>query len=174
MHLVLYGRGGLLVISPVVAAAALGLVLLGRRFRAEAIVCGAVTLAFVVLSCGYFDPYGGLSPGPRYLIPALPFLALGLGPAFASRFRLTALLAGLSVIAITGLTLTWASGTPDNRSIWHGLERLPFDRGSSWFVQTLTSNVLDWAGPGKTVAAALVALAALSAFVVALPLTFRD
>src|SRR5262249_52465798 len=58
IRMLFLGRGGLLVISPVVVAALAGLVLLARRHRAEAIVCGAVVGAFVVLDAGYFDPYG--------------------------------------------------------------------------------------------------------------------
>ena len=42
---------------------------------------------------GYFLPYGGVSPGPRFLVPAIPFLAVGLGPAFARLPVLTTLLA---------------------------------------------------------------------------------
>src|SRR5207244_12682623 len=81
IRLVFVGDRGLLVAWPVVAAAAAGLWLLWRRgFRAEALVAALVAGAFVLGDCGYGDPYGGLSAGPRYLIPALPFLALGLGP----------------------------------------------------------------------------------------------
>jgi len=171
---VFIGSGGLLRISPVVVAAAAGLVLLGRRFRAEALVCAAVIVAFVLLNCGYFEPYGGLSPGPRFLVPALPFLAIGLAPAFASRFRLTALLTLLSIVAMTALTLTWTNGHPLNGSIWGSLESLPVDRGSSWLVHNLTPNVLNWAVSSRSLTAALVALAAVSAFALALPLSFGD
>ena len=76
----------------------LGLVLLGRRYRAEAILCSAVALVFFLIDSGYFAPYGGLSPGPRFFVPALPFLALGLGPAFAARFKLVLALAAVSVV----------------------------------------------------------------------------
>src|SRR5919201_6305238 len=44
------------------------------------------------LAAGYFDPLGGLSPGPRYFVPALPFLALGLADAYGRWPRATALL----------------------------------------------------------------------------------
>jgi len=168
------GSGGLLRISPVVVAAAAGLVLLGRRFRSEAVVCAAVVAAFVLLNCGYFEPYGGLSPGPRFLVPALPFLALGLAPAFASRFRLTAVLAALSILPMTALTLTWTNGHPLSGSIWGALERVPVGRGSSWLVRNLTPNVLNWAISGRSLAAGLVALAAVSAFALALPVSFRE
>ena len=84
---VFVGSRGLLVVAPIVlAAAAAGLVLLWRSHRAEAVVAGLVVAFFVMLNCGYFLPYGGTSPGPRFLVPALPFLALGLAPAFARWF----------------------------------------------------------------------------------------
>src|SRR5207237_6405269 len=99
--------GGLLVISPVLLAAAAGLGLLARRNGPEALVCIAVTAAFLVLNCGYFLAYGGFSPGPRFLAPALPFLAVGLAPAFARVPRLTARLAAVSITAPTARLLPW-------------------------------------------------------------------
>ena len=164
---VIFGSGGLLVVSPVVLAAGLGLVALGRRYRAEAVVCAAVTAVFLVINCGYFLPYGGLSPGPRFLIPALPFLALGLAQAFATRFRLTAALTALSIIPMTALTLTWPSGSHNRETIWGELARVPVQLGSSRFVKSLTSNVLHWAGPSKVDAALVVAFCAAAAFTLA-------
>ena len=38
-------------------------------------VAAGMTVAFVLSDAGYFLPYGGNSPGPRFLVPALPFLA---------------------------------------------------------------------------------------------------
>ena len=46
-------------------------------------------MAFAASAAGYFDPYGGTSPGPRFFVPALQFLALGLAPAYARWPRLT-------------------------------------------------------------------------------------
>jgi hypothetical protein len=173
IHQVFVGGGGLLRISPVLVAAALGLVVFGRRFRAEAIVCAAVTVAFVVMNCGYFNVYGGVSPGPRFLIPALPFLALGLGPALASRFRITAALAAVSIVATTALTLTWAiDRPPDHGAIWGELWRFPRDLGHSWLVQHLVSNLFERARLSIGISAAIVAIAAVRAFVLALPVSF--
>jgi hypothetical protein len=172
-HMLFWGRGGLLVISPVVVAAAYGLFLLGRRRRAEAIACTAVVAAFVLLESGYFNTYGGLSPGPRFFIPALPFLALGLGPAFARRFGLVAVLTVLSIVPLTALTLTWANSKPDQGSIWHDVWAFPHELGSSWIVHTLTSNVLESLGASRGQSAAFVALAACGAFLAALPLTLQ-
>jgi hypothetical protein len=172
IHEVLIGHGGLLIISPVVVAAGWGLVLLARRYPAEATVCAAVTLFFVILNGGYYLPYGGISPGPRFLIPALPFLAVGLATAFARYPRLTALLAAVSVVAMTGVLLTWSISQPDHPLIWNLLAHLPLDRGSSRFVSLLTFNVFCWLGLSRGWAAGLVALCAPTAFIVALvPLT---
>ncbi len=164
---VFVGSGGLLVLSPVVLGAALGLVLLGRRgFQAEAIVAAAVTAAFVLLNCGYFLPYGGESPGPRFLIPCLPFLALGLAPAFAARFRLMVLLAALSGIAMTGVTLTWANLSPDPGTIWNQIIHLPVDRVQ--LLGHLSANVLTEIGLPSRSATALQALAVATAFGIAI------
>jgi hypothetical protein len=162
------GTGGLLVISPVVVAAAYGLVLFGRRYRAEAITCAAVVVAYLLVTIGYFAPYGGLSPGPRFLVPALPFLALGLGPAFARRFRLTALLTAVSVVAMTASTLTWtAIGSPAH-TIWDDLVHLPGQGGSSQLVGALVETPLSFVGGGRTLGGVIVALAAFAACIVAL------
>jgi hypothetical protein len=166
---VFVGELGLLVVSPVLVAGALGLVLLARRYRPEAAVCGGVAVLLVLANCGYFLPYGGISPGPRFLVPALPFLALGFGPAFARRPRLTTVLAIPSVIATTALTLTWASsGNLRYRdTVWGEIVRAAIERGSSRFEHELTKNVLVWAGPDRNVAAAMVCVCVASAFLVA-------
>jgi hypothetical protein len=160
---VFVGSGGLLVLSPVLLAAGYGLVLLGRRYPAEALVCAALAAAFILLNCGYFQPYGGVSPGPRFLVPCLPFLCLGLGPAFAAHFRLTALLAAASVIAMTPVTLTWPILPPGPGSIWEQIVHYPAELGSSPLATNLSSNVIVWLDSSRGVGAALVACAAAAA-----------
>jgi len=162
------GPGGLLVVSPVLVAAAWGLVLLARSHRREALVCAAVALFFVVINCGYFLPYGGISPGPRFLIPALPFLAIGLAPAFRWRPRLTALLTALSVVAMVGLTLVWSSSPHLHRTIWWELTRVPVHGAASRFVSHLAENALTWIVAGRIAAAIVVALAAAAALTLGL------
>jgi len=114
----LAGKRGLFVVSPVLLLAVAGLVVLWRRgLRAEAAAAGATAVAFVVFAAGYFDPYGGLSPGPRYFAPALPFLALGLPEAYRRWPLPTALLAGVSVLATLYQAGTWGPNY-DWSTIW--------------------------------------------------------
>jgi hypothetical protein len=71
-------------------------VLIMRRagHRAEANTILAVAAVYFIYNAGYWLPFGGGTPGPRFLIPALPFLAIGL--AFAYK-RLPALTLGLAI-----------------------------------------------------------------------------
>jgi hypothetical protein len=166
IHAVFVGDRGLLVVSPVVALAAAGLVLLARRLPVETAVCGAVVLVFLAINCGYFLPYGGVSPGPRFLVPALPFLALGLGPAFARWPRTASVLAVLSVIPMMALTLTWGSANGVPGTIWGALVRLP--SGSSRLGGRLAASALDWVGTGREGGAVVAALCAAAALTLAL------
>jgi hydrogenase-4 membrane subunit HyfE len=172
---VFLGDRGLLVASPVVVAAAAGLVLLARTHRREAITCGVVFALLLLANCGYFKPYGGISPGPRFLVPALPFLALGLAPAFARWRLVTSALAAVSIVAMTTLTLTWAETLDFNyrQTVWGELVRFLKERGSSRLVSILTKNAIVWAGPNRLVAAAVVCACAVGAFVLALRTTAR-
>src|SRR5262249_12594674 len=154
--LVFAGDRGLLVASPVLVAAAAGLVLLGRRFPAEAIVCGAVAAIYLVANCGYYLPYGGSSPGPRFVTPMLPFLAPGLGPAFARWRAVTAVLGAASVVAMTALTLTWAASLPYPGTVWRQVWHALTEGGSSALAKELANNVVTWLGPGRYAGASLV------------------
>jgi hypothetical protein len=103
---------GILLTSPVLVMAAVGLVQLWRSGRrTEAGVCIAVTVAFLFAAIGYFDPYGGLSPGPRFFAPALPFLAVGLIDAYHRWPLATGLLALWSISWTLYDHVAWALNT---------------------------------------------------------------
>jgi hypothetical protein len=115
----LFSSKGLLVGSPVLAMALVGTVLLYRRGRrAEALVIGAVFSAFLVYNSGYWLPFGGGSPGPRFLIPVLPFLAVPLAIAWR-RFPATTLaLAIPSVLTMAAATVTLPMIGNGDTGIW--------------------------------------------------------
>ncbi len=61
------------------AAGIAGAVVLLRRHRAEAVVILTAAGAFVLANATSPDLLGGAAPGPRYLMPVFPFLAVGVG-----------------------------------------------------------------------------------------------
>jgi hypothetical protein len=72
-------RRGLFVSAPWLVVAVPGIALLIRRraYRAEALACAAAFLGTLWLNISLVDWDGGRTLGPRYLVPALPFLAIG-------------------------------------------------------------------------------------------------
>ncbi len=100
---------GLFYVAPVLLIGMAGLVIwwLWGRFRAEALVASWATVSFFLFNGSSVMWQGGFSVGPRYLVPMLPFLALGFGP-FAIRYgkKLWArILTGL--LALLSLLLVW-------------------------------------------------------------------
>ena len=164
----LFGDRGVLVVAPVMVAALFGLALLGRRHLFEALTGAAIFVGFLLVTFGYFLPYGGVSPGPRFLVPAIPFLALGLGPAFARLPVITTALSAASLIASTAVALTWPweSGIGYRQTVWGELVRL-VTGARSRLGHTLVSNVTTWFGLTGSEAALVVAVSAVSAFVIA-------
>jgi hypothetical protein len=103
--LLLSGSRGLFFTSPVLALAVVGWPALHRAHRGVAWVCAGVVAGFFVLIASFHAWYGGWTPGPRYLIPCLPFAVLPMGFAFA-RLPCIALAAGaLSIAIMSAITL---------------------------------------------------------------------
>jgi hypothetical protein len=107
LDLLLASRG-ILTLTPVLAMAVAGAFLMrqGPR-RAEANVVLAVTAVFFLYNCGYWLPFGGGTPGARFLIPALPFLALGLAVAYRRLPGLTLAMAIPSVVFMLVASMTF-------------------------------------------------------------------
>jgi hypothetical protein len=98
---------GLLTLAPVLVAGLVGIVLLYRRGRrAEAVVIGAVCALYLLYNAGYFLPFGGGSPGPRFLVPTLPFLGVALAAAYRRLPGPTLALGAISATALVTATLT--------------------------------------------------------------------
>lgn len=90
---VLLGDRGLFLLTPLVLIGVVGCVALasgarvagvdGRGARGDAVVALVVMALFVLMMGGWSNATGGASPGPRYVLPALPFLVPGAAYAFA-------------------------------------------------------------------------------------------
>lgn len=70
---------GLFFASPVMAGTVVGLWLLGKRFRAPALVAGAIVVYYFLLNASFYWWKAGLTFGPRYAGACIPLLCLGLG-----------------------------------------------------------------------------------------------
>jgi hypothetical protein len=69
--------------SPPILLALLGLPRLWRRDRGLALVAAAAPIVYLLFFATYTQWEGGYCYGPRYLVPALALLGLGIGPALA-------------------------------------------------------------------------------------------
>jgi hypothetical protein len=122
VDLLLAGRG-LLTLTPVLVMALVGVVIMRRGERsAEARVIGAVALVYFVYNAGYWLPFGGGTPGPRFLIPAMPFLAVGLATAYRRLPATTLALAIPSAVFMLLGALTYPLLGDQGTVIW--VERL--------------------------------------------------
>jgi hypothetical protein len=103
----LFDSRGLLTLSPVLAMGAVGTALLYRRgYRAEALTIAGICVCYLGYNSGYYLPFGGGSPGPRFLITMLPFLAVPLAIAFRRFPGPTVALAAVSVVTMVTAAIT--------------------------------------------------------------------
>ena len=117
----LFSRIGLITVTPVVLAGAAGLVFLWKQGRRrEAALAGFLSVAYVVYNSGYATAFGGGTPGPRFLIPMLPFLSLGFAIAYRAWPWQTIALAVPSGILMLGVTAT----DPTRAWTWAWVDRV--------------------------------------------------
>ena len=116
----LFTSRGLLTLAPVLVLAAIGVVLMYKRgWRPEAVAFSAIALLLLVYNSGYFLPFGGHDPGPRFLILGLPFAGVALAPAFARFPGPAVALAGVSLTTMLIPTMTGPAVPSDPEAgIW--------------------------------------------------------
>ncbi|MEP6811500.1 MAG: hypothetical protein ABI990_00780 [Actinomycetota bacterium] len=130
----LVGAQGIFTQAPVLVAGALGVVLLFRRRRAaEALAVAGVCAVYLVYNSFYGSNFGGFSPGQRYVIPILPFLALGIALAFRCAPLVTGALALASILVMASMTATHALAGYD-LDWFHRIGTRDFDYTVAWLV----------------------------------------
>ena len=90
---------GLLVLTPVVAVGVLGLV------RARLWTPLAVVAVAFLYDAAYYLPFGGDVPGPRFLVPMLPFVALGVAQALRTSAAPALALGAASAVGMLAATI---------------------------------------------------------------------
>ena len=89
----------LLLFAPPVLVAMAGLPRLWRRDRGLAALAAAFPFIYLIFYARYAHWEGGYCVGPRYLVPAIPMLCLGLGPILDGRAARARKLAVACIIA---------------------------------------------------------------------------
>lgn len=106
VSLILSARSGLLTTSPIIALAIIGFVLMWRikQRRLELILFASIFLVYWLMNASFNKPHGGSSYGPRYLIPAIPFVALPLALVFHRLPRIATTVGVISVALVLYVT----------------------------------------------------------------------
>jgi hypothetical protein len=103
----LFGPRGLVRLAPWFSLAPLGVLAWRRRaIRPEVLVCVAICGVFLAYNSGALNPFGGWTPGPRYLLPALPFAAVLVALAPSVLRPLTAALIAVAIAVLFVATVT--------------------------------------------------------------------
>lgn len=106
LELLVFPYRGLLPTSPVLVLAILGWPALLRANPWAGRVSLAVVVGMLLLVSSFHAWYGGWAPGARYLVPALPFIALPLAFGIARAPRAGIALGASSFLCMLAFTLT--------------------------------------------------------------------
>ena len=173
------------------AAGIAGAILLLRSRRAEALVILTSTGAFVLANAMSPDLLGGAAPGPRYLMPVFPFLAVGIALALR-RFPGEAIglaLAGATMLVATTVTSPLAAldqrviqRLRDHSVVGSVLELVGITSGYSVLVFGLAvavalaaaARILELAPSGRDLLGALLTAAAFAAVATQVPRLVDD
>ncbi len=143
---VLFGERGLFILTPIALVGVVGLILLlVRRVepRLDAWAGLAVFAVFLSIMGGWSNPWAGASPGPRYITPALPFLAGGVAYAWSRAPVIATAAAVVGVVSMGLATFTLPLAQPTEPSaLLHWFSRA---REGEWADTLLTTWLGDWA-----------------------------
>jgi hypothetical protein len=86
LKLLFGGHLGLFLLSPVLIAAPFGIrrLWIHERTRSIAVAAAAVPLYYWLFNASFSGWHGGNTYGPRYLLPGIPILCIGLAPIYAA------------------------------------------------------------------------------------------
>lgn len=124
---VLFGERGLLTLTPVLLVGVWGLILLvrQRRTRGAGIVGLVVFFAFVAVQGGWFSVTAGASPGPRYVVAGLPFVAVGVARAWRWSRGAVVLAIALGAIGMFAAVFTNPLAQPtETFTLGHWVQRI--------------------------------------------------
>jgi hypothetical protein len=162
---VLLGSRGLFLLTPVVLVAVVGAVLVLRAredardeaLRRWATVSLGLLGAFLVVQAGWPNPWGGEMPGPRYLVPALPFLVVPLAWVWR-RIRLVATASAVFGGLVMGLGVLTVHLVPIGRQVVpHYLDNLD-SYGVTPTIFTMAIGPAGWSVHGALVVVAVLHL----------------
>lgn len=146
---------GLFPASPVLLLAFAGAFagIRGKR-RLEFAVVLALFAAYLAMNASFNAWHGGFAFGPRYLVPTIPFVALGLVPVFTRWPRMTASVAAVSIALCLAATAIDPMPPQDVRRPWRDFlmplakgERIERPEGS--YEGRVSANLVGMGAPGR-------------------------
>ena len=98
---------GLFVSSPIFLMAIPGMFyfLKKKKWKAEAILCATLSVFFILFIASFYAWHGGSAPGPRYLLPAFPYLFLLTGFSLSKFPKIFKVVGFISLIVNLSITV---------------------------------------------------------------------